>query len=135
MAKDYFSGHSKLYATFRPTYPDALYEFIFNHVKQFDTALDCATGNGQVAHVLAKHFNHVCASDISSEQIKHAHQANNIAYKIESAEHTSYADNQFDLITVAQAIHWFNTETFFQEVTRIAKPQAVLAVWVMPTAW
>ncbi|MBX2969728.1 MAG: class I SAM-dependent methyltransferase [Cyclobacteriaceae bacterium] len=91
--------------------------------------MDCATGNGQVAHVLAKHFNHVCASDISSEQIKHAHQANNIAYKIESAEHTSYADNQFDLITVAQAIHWFNTESFFQEVIRVAKPGAILAVW------
>lgn len=129
MAKDYFSGHSKLYATFRPTYPDALYEFIFNHVKQFDVAWDCATGNGQVAQVLAKHFKQVFASDISSEQLKHAHQANNIVYRAEPAEHTSFTGNQFNLITVAQAIHWFNRANFFQEVARIAKPDAILAVW------
>jgi len=129
MAKDYFSGHSKLYATFRPTYPDALYEFIFNHVKQFDVAWDCATGNGQVAQVLAKHFKQVFASDISSEQLKHAHQANNIVYRAEPAEHTSFTGNQFNLITVAQAIHWFDRANFFQEVARIAKPDAILAVW------
>lgn len=129
MAKDYFSGHSKLYATFRPTYPDALYEFIFSHVKQFDVAWDCATGNGQVAQVLAKHFKQVFASDISSEQLKHAHQANNIVYRAEPAEHTSFTGNQFNLITVAQAIHWFNRANFFQEVARIAKPDAILAVW------
>lgn len=129
MAKDYFSGHSKLYATFRPTYPDALYEFIFNHVQQFDTAWDCATGNGQVAQVLAKHFKQVFASDISKEQIQHAYQANTIAYRAEPAEETSFADNQFDLITVAQAIHWFDTETFFQEVARVARPGGILAVW------
>lgn len=129
MAKDYFSGHSKLYATFRPTYPDALYEFIFSHVKQFDVAWDCATGNGQVAQVLAKHFKQVFASDISSEQLKHAHQANNIVYRVEPAEHASFAGNQFNLITVAQAIHWFDRANFFQEVARIAKPDAILAVW------
>lgn len=129
MAKDYFSGHSKLYATFRPTYPEALYEFIFKHVKQFDTAWDCATGNGQVAHVLTKHFKQVFASDISSEQIKHAHQKKNIVYKVEPAEQTSFANNQFDLITVAQAMHWLQPEDFFHEVMRVAKPRAILAVW------
>ncbi len=129
MAKDYFSGHSKLYATFRPTYPDVLYEFIFKHVKQFDTAWDCATGNGQVAKVLANSFKTVYATDISREQIQHAHQKKNIVYNIEQAEQTSFADNQFDLITVAQAIHWFDTETFFQEVARVARPGGILAVW------
>ncbi|WKZ58945.1 MAG: class I SAM-dependent methyltransferase [Cyclobacteriaceae bacterium] len=129
MAKDYFSGHSKLYATFRPTYPEALYEFIFKHVRQFDKAWDCATGNGQVAHVLAKHFKQVYATDISSEQIKHAHQEKNIVYKVEPAEQTSFANNQFDLITVAQAMHWLQPEDFFREVTRVVKPGAILAVW------
>jgi ubiquinone/menaquinone biosynthesis C-methylase UbiE len=129
MAKDYFSGHSKLYANFRPTYPDVLYEFIFNHVKQFDTAWDCATGNGQVAHVLAKRFKQVFATDISSEQIKHALQEKNIIYNVELAEQTSFANNQFDLITVAQAMHWLQPEDFFREVMRVAKPGAILAVW------
>lgn len=129
MVKDYFSGHSKLYVTFRPTYPDALYEFIFRHVNQFDKAWDCATGNGQVAHVLAKHFEQVYATDISSEQIKHAHQVKNIIYNVEPAEQTSFANNQFDLITVAQALHWLNPEDFFREAMRVAKPGSILAVW------
>src|SRR5690606_37289042 len=129
MAKDYFSGHSKLYATFRPTYPDTLYEFIFKHVKQFDTAWDCATGNGQVAHVLAKYFKQVYATDISSEQIKHAQQAQNIIDKVEPAEQTSFSNNQFDLITVAQALHWLHPEDFFREAMRVAKPGSILAVW------
>ena len=46
--KDYFSSQSKAYATFRPSYPDELYEFIFRHLKNRTTAWDCATGNGQV---------------------------------------------------------------------------------------
>ena len=49
--KDYFSGHAKIYAAFRPTYPKELYDFIFKHTKNFDRAWDCATGNGRVATV------------------------------------------------------------------------------------
>ena len=79
--------------------------------------------------MLAKHFKQVYATDISSEQVKHAHQEKNIVYKVEPAEQTSFANNQFDLITVAQAMHWLQPEGFFREVTRVAKPGAILAVW------
>ena len=44
------------------------------------------------------------------------------------AEATNFADNTFDLITVAQAIHWFDFEEFYIEVKRVAKPQAIIAV-------
>jgi SAM-dependent methyltransferase len=127
--KDYFSGHSKLYAAFRPTYPDELYSFLFRHVKHFDSAWDCATGNGQVAHVLAKKFKQVQATDISQQQLDQAVQAENIFYSAQSAEKTNFQDEQFDLITVGQAMHWFDTEKFYAEVKRVAKKDAVLAVW------
>lgn len=127
--KDYFSGHSKLYATFRPTYPDALYSFLFRYVKNFDSVWDCATGNGQVAQVLAKRFKTVHASDISQQQLDQAVQGNNIIYSIQKAEQTTFPDNQFDLITVGQAMHWFDLEKFYAEVNRVAKKDAVLAVW------
>ena len=42
---------------------------------------------------------------------------------------TQFEDNSFDLITVAQALHWFNFEKFFQEAKRVAKNNALLAVW------
>jgi SAM-dependent methyltransferase len=127
--KDFFSGHSKLYATFRPTYPDALYNFIFSYVKNFDTALDCATGNGQVARHLSKYFKRVYATDISQTQLDNAFRAENISYIKSEAEKTSFSEAQFDLLTVGQALHWFDLEKFFAEVKRIVKPGGVFAAW------
>ena len=127
--KDYFSTQSKTYAAFRPTYPDDLYEFIFQNVKSKDNAWDCATGNGQVAHKLAQHFRNVEATDISPQQLEHGIRKENIHYSIAPAEKTGFQDHQFDLITVAQALHWFDREAFYKEVRRVCKPGGILAVW------
>lgn len=127
--KDYFSSHASLYATFRPSYPEDLYRFIFNYVKNKSVAWDCATGNGQVAAYLANHFDKVYATDISQQQLENAHVSDNIYYSVNPAEKTSFADNQFDLITVAQALHWFDREKFYDEVKRTGKPGCMVAVW------
>lgn len=127
--KDNFSTQSSQYAKFRPTYPEELYHFLMNQIHQKYTAWDCATGNGQVAVELAKQFDEVYATDISSMQLKEAPQLTNVYYKIECAEHTSFEDNKFDLITVAQAIHWFNFDEFFLEVSRTLKPNGVFAAF------
>ena len=129
MQKDYFSSHSSIYAAFRPTYPDGLYEFIFKHVKERRRAWDCATGNGQVASYLANHFKEVYATDLSQQQLNNAITAANIVYSMSPAEKTSFQDHEFDLITVGQALHWFNLEEFYKEAKRVSKPNAVLAVW------
>jgi SAM-dependent methyltransferase len=129
MPKDYFSGHSRVYATFRPTYPEDLYSFIFQHVPQKDTAWDCATGNGQVASYLAEYFDRVFATDISAQQLEQAPAHEGVVYAVSPAEHTLFPDNQFDLITVGQALHWFDRNAFYTEVKRVAKPGAILAVW------
>ncbi len=126
--KDRFSNHAKQYATFRPTYPKALYDFIFTHVKNFDTAWDAGTGNGQVARDLSVKFKKVYATDISEKQLANAYQTENIFYSI-AGEETMFADHQFDLITVAQAIHWFDIPKFYKEVRRVANNDALLAVW------
>ncbi len=127
--KDFFSGHAKLYAAFRPSYPKELYQFMFEHVKEFDAAWDCATGNGQVAQYLSPHFDKVFATDISQQQLDNAFQAENILYSVLPAEKTNFPDKQFDLITVGQALHWFDLQQFYTEVRRVAKPDALLAVW------
>jgi ubiquinone/menaquinone biosynthesis C-methylase UbiE len=126
--KDNFSAQAKLYASFRPHYPQAVYDFIFQQVKQFDAALDCATGNGQAAEVLATKFKQVYATDISEEQLAHAPALPNVTYKAEAAEQTSFAAGSFNLVTVAQAIHWFNFEQFCTEVKRLLKPDGIIAV-------
>jgi ubiquinone/menaquinone biosynthesis C-methylase UbiE len=126
--KDNFSAQSKLYATFRPRYPDALYDFIFRNIKSFDKALDVATGNGQIAIELAKKFTEVYATDISAKQLAEAPALSNIFYKVEPGEDASFPENYFDLVTVAQAIHWFDFDKFYTTVKKILKPSGIIVV-------
>lgn len=129
MSKDLFSGQSKSYAAFRPTYPQALYDFIVKQVKERSTAWDCACGSGQVAQDLADRFGKVFATDHSENQIANAFKKENILYSISPAEKTSFADKQFDLVTVGQALHWFDIPAFFNEARRVSKPGGIVAVW------
>ncbi len=126
--KDNFSARSNAYAKFRPVYPDAVYRFLLPFVADKDVAWDCGTGNGQVARELAKHFQVVHATDISAKQIENAVAATNIYYKVEAAEQTSFPNHSFDLITIAQAIHWFDFDKFYSEVKRVLKPDGIIAV-------
>ena len=129
MSKDLFSGQAETYARYRPTYPTDLIEYLLQLVVQKLVAWDCATGNGQAALLLADHFQKVFATDISSPQLQLAMPYHNIEYLNCPAEKTLFEDDTFDLITVAQAYHWFNFEAFEKEARRVGKPGAVIAVW------
>src|ERR1044071_3550840 len=106
--KDNFSKQSIAYAKYRPTYPQELYDFILSKVEKRDAAWDCGTGNGQTAKELSKYFKKVFATDISEKQIQNAHAVENIFYSMQPAEQTNFSDNTFDLVTVSQALHWFD---------------------------
>jgi ubiquinone/menaquinone biosynthesis C-methylase UbiE len=126
--KDNFSQQSKGYANFRPRYPAALYDFLYAHITTFDKALDIATGNGQVATELSKKFNEVHATDISAKQLAEAPALPNVFYKVEEAEESSFPGNYFDLITVAQAIHWFDFDKFYSTAKKLLKQDGIIAV-------
>ncbi|MVM35356.1 methyltransferase domain-containing protein [Spirosoma sp. HMF4905] len=126
---DRFSGHADLYAQYRIDYPAELYDFVLSFVRNRQSAWDCATGNGQVAGALAAIFEQVEATDISETQLILAVKKPNIHYQLSPAEQTPFPDHTFDLITVAQSLHWFNISAFHQEVRRVAKPGAVIAEW------
>lgn len=129
MAKDLFSEQASVYAQYRPTYPDELYDYITSFVPDKEAAWDCATGNGQAAVALARYFKKVMATDISEAQLSKATKRENIDYLIAPAERTSFPDNSFDLITIATAYHWLNWNLFHEEATRVGKEGAVIAVW------
>ena len=126
---DRFSGHADRYARYRIDYPDALYNYVLSFVNGRQSAWDCATGNGQVASTLARYFDQVEATDISQTQLEQAVVLPNVRYQISRAEKTPFADNQFDLVTVGQALHWFDAEAFHREVRRVLKPGGVVAEW------
>ncbi|MEP7373871.1 MAG: class I SAM-dependent methyltransferase [Chitinophagaceae bacterium] len=127
--KDNFSRQSDIYARYRPSYPQALYDFILSHASNKEAAWDCGTGNGQAAKELSRSFTKVFATDISQKQIEKAVQADNIFYSVQPAEQTNFPDNSFDLVTVAQALHWFRFDEFYKEIKRVTKPGGIFAGW------
>ena len=126
--KDNFSSQAGAYARFRPQYPPELIAELVALAPARQAAWDCATGNGQVAYALAEHFEQVLATDISAKQLALAKTHPRIQYREEPAENCSASDHSFDLIVVAQAIHWFDFERFYAEVRRVLRPGGVLAL-------
>jgi SAM-dependent methyltransferase len=127
--KDHFTKQADSYAKYRPDYPDRLFEFLASISPSKELAWDCATGNGQAANGIARYFSKVIASDASQGQIKNAVQNEKIIYKVFPAEKAEIKSSTVDLITVAQALHWFNFEKFYAEVRRVLKKDGLLAVW------
>lgn len=126
---DHFAAVATSYADFRPTYPAALFTWLAQIAPNRNLAWDCATGNGQAARDLAAHFNSVVATDASAAQIDAAMAHSRIEYRVAAAEASGLADATVDLISVAQALHWFDLNQFYAEVRRVLKPTGVLAVW------
>lgn len=126
---DLFSDKSDLYAKARPQYPSSLFEFLATQVPTNIKAWDCATGNGQAALGLANYFREVYATDLSAQQIENSFKKDNITYSAQLAESTDFENESFDLITVAQALHWFDYEKFWPEALRVLKPNGIFAAW------
>ena len=126
---DHFGSVSSHYAEARPIYPDALFAWLHGLCAEHKRVWDCGAGNGQASRALAALFDSVVATDASAKQIGQAEPHPKIAYRVASAENSGLADASVDLVTVAQALHWFDFDLFFIEVKRVLKQKGLLAVW------
>jgi ubiquinone/menaquinone biosynthesis C-methylase UbiE len=127
--KDHFSRLAAQYSQFRPTYPAALFDYLAESCAARDAVWDCACGTGQASAALAERFREVIATDASQQQVAAAPPHSNVTYRVVKAEHSGIDSKSLDLITVAQALHWFDLPAFYAEVERVLKPSGVLAVW------
>lgn len=127
--RDHFSGAAAAYARFRPRYPDALFAWLAAHAPSLDRAWDCGTGSGQAAVALAAHVRLVVASDASVKQLAAAQPHPRVRYLACTAERAPLATDSVGLVTVAQALHWFDTAAFFAEARRVCVPGGLVAVW------
>lgn len=127
--KDNFSQQAAAYAQYRPQYPPALFQFLQRIIKRHQLAWDGGTGNGQVATQLAIFFDNVIATDASAAQLAVAQSVPHVEYRLAPAENSGLPSRSVDLITVAQAIHWFDIEAFYREIYRVAHDEAIVAIW------
>ncbi|MBV8804730.1 MAG: class I SAM-dependent methyltransferase [Sinobacteraceae bacterium] len=127
--KDHFSRLAAQYSAYRPAYPAALFDYLARSCPERQTAWDCACGNGQATLALAERFDSVIATDASPQQIAAATARANITYRVAPAERSGIESKSLDLVSVAQALHWFDLESFYREVERVLKTSGLLAVW------
>lgn len=127
--KDHFSGHAETYRAARPGYPSALFDWLAVEAPDTQLAWDAGCGNGQASVALARHFERVIATDPSEAQIDLAQPDPRVEYRVEPSEHSSLSSGSVGLITVAQALHWFDLPAFYQEVRRVSEPGGLLVAW------
>jgi SAM-dependent methyltransferase len=126
---DHFSAVANRYADFRPHYPPELFDYLATLVPRDALVWDCAAGNGQATVDLAKRFSRVVATDASAEQISSATPQAGVEFRVAPAEASGLSDESVGLITVAQALHWFDLDRFYKEADRVLTPGGILAVW------
>jgi SAM-dependent methyltransferase len=126
---DHYSPVASRYAHFRPGYPPALFAWLASAAPDRHRAWDCGTGSGQAAIRLADHFAHVVATDPSTAQLAHATSHAGVHYAAMTAERSALAAGSVGLVTVAQALHWFDQAAFYAEARRVLVARGLLAVW------
>lgn len=126
--KDHFSTRAAQYAAFRPTYPTELVDYLASLVPRHDLVLDCGCGTGQLSTLLATRFQRVVATDASAEQIANATPHAHVAYRHAPADRSGLDAASVDLVTVAQAAHWFDLDAFYAEARRVLKPHGALVL-------
>jgi SAM-dependent methyltransferase len=127
--QDHFSTQAATYAKARPTYPAALFAELAGLAPGLSLAWDAGTGNGQAAVALAAHFERVVATEPSAAQLAQATAHPRVAYHQSAETAPMLAGGSVDLVTVAQAVHWFDRPKFYAEVRRVLRPGGVVAVW------
>ena len=123
---DHFSTIAARYASYRPTYPAALVDALAREAS--GVAWDVGCGNGQLSVALAEKFSRVIATDPSQAQLDAATPHPRVEYRRASAEASGLDDTSIDLVVAAQAAHWFDWPRFVDEVNRVAKPRALVAL-------
>ena len=126
--RNWFDMGGQDYARFRPGYPPRLAEALAGSCRRTRSAVDVGCGSGQFTVELARVFDAVTGVDPSPDQLAHAVPHDRVRYVQGPAERLPVPDGYADLVTAAQAAHWFDLPAFYAEARRIAAPGALLAL-------
>jgi SAM-dependent methyltransferase len=131
---DRFTGRVDSYRRYRPTYPPAIAELLTRECSlgPASAIADIAAGTGLLSEIfLAAGFD-VTAVEPNAEMRAACATLQPTYPKLKivdaTAEATTLPDRSIDLITVAQAMHWFHLPRARAEFTRILRPGGWCAV-------
>jgi len=122
--RERFCGLAATYQRNRPSYPDALVDWLFALFEPAAprTAADVGCGTGIATRLLAARGLDVVGVDPNEEMLGEARALGGARYVRGDAEATGLPDASADLVIAAQAFHWFDEERAFAEFTRIVRP-------------
>lgn len=132
-AQSNYAAHN--YKNFRPVYPPQFYEYLKKHfVSKPKLAIDLGCGTGQATFELANLAESVVGVDNSATMIDQARASShpdNVSFRV--GNDRTFADgvspDSVDLITVAEAAHWFDLAPFYKKAHEILRKDGILAIW------
>lgn len=136
MNENKFNEKGNVYAKARPDYPKTLFYYLQskNILDSSMTVADIGSGTGIFTVQLSPLVNKLYAVEPNDDMRQKAedrfHCFPNIVSVNATAEKTSLNESSVDVVTVAQAFHWFDRTVFKKECQRILKPNGkVVLVW------
>ena len=128
--KSAFSGLQKDYEAARPQYPLAALELVKQHCQSPSLICDIGCGTGKLTRQLGALFpnTEILGFDINTDMVSAAQNVGGagIRYAVSPAKDLPLAGDSADIITVAQAVHWFDRPAFFREALRALSASGVL---------
>lgn len=131
-----FSNKVANYVKFRPSYPPQLVQTLIDQLKLTPASCiaDIGSGTGIFSRLLLEHYLSVIAIEPNREMLAAAKDDlssfADFTYRNSSAAQTGLTSNSIDLITVAQAFHWFHNNDTQREFKRVLKDTGHLAlIW------
>lgn len=124
-------GAARLYVDGRPDYSSfvsTIIQKLTGISSKVELAVDVGSGTGISTRALALLAETVIGVEPSKAMLNLALPAENVTYRIGSAEDLPVGDASCDLISVGSALHWFDQTRFLAEATRVARPDAWLVV-------
>jgi len=123
-----FSSRVENYVRYRPSYPSAVLDLLKSEcgLTADSVIADIASGTGIFTRMLLENGNHVFGvepnADMRNAGEEFLHAYSYFTSVAGTAEATTLADHSVDLVTAAQAAHWFDREKARREFIRICRP-------------